>query len=182
MKKLLLFILTIFPMIVWADTQLPTKRCFAKVTVGEKAWHVIEACGKPSVASFDVQPTTIARHYDIYEYTVSEPICYTTAQSAQVICDKEEGIPIRFYFNHDRLHNIELGNAQINNLFLTFNQHVVLGDSQKMLLNLWGEPKSKTRKKLSLPDLEERWQYNEGVIIFMNGVVTQLIAKYTDRA
>lgn len=176
MKKTLLSIGLMLPILSLTATPNPasSKVCFHKVTMSEKEWHVIEVCGKPITASFDIQPAK-SHHYDVYEYTVNEPVCYTTVQSPQVICDKDENVPVRFYFHNDQLHNIEYNGAQVNNLFLTFNQHVVLGDSEKMLLNLWGEPAQKSRKKLTLPNLEERWQYNEGTIIFINGLVTQLV-------
>jgi len=158
---------------LWAEKH-STKDCLNKVKPGTKAWQVIQYCGKPPKVAYEQKKTDKPKIYQVYQYPISETICYTMPKQVNVICDAGEKGNVSFYFDNNILKQIKINNKKISDLFLKFNQKIVLGDTDKHLFSLWKKPEKRMQKKLMIPTIIEHWQYKNVSFILTNGVVTEI--------
>ncbi|MAZ38807.1 MAG: hypothetical protein CMF49_01710 [Legionellales bacterium] len=175
MQKKIIFVILIFILIpiTYAGTNQKSN-CINKINSGSQAWQVIKYCGKPLETKISIQSATKNKQYLIYEYALNEPICYTQPEQPQVVCNAKASGKVKFYFYNNQLEKAELQNKNINDVFLRYNQKIVLGDTEKDVISLWGQPNMTEKKSLNLPVNVEVWQYQSFEIILINGVVSKI--------
>jgi len=165
----------------YAQTDTSKNQCDKNLKTGIKAWELVSFCGKPEKSKIDYIPANAASQYNVFRYILNETICYYQPDKDEIICTPTDKMPVSFYFKNDSLHKIYLDNKSITDIFLKFHQKIVLGDSEKHVKALWGEPNEISQQTLSIPTLEQTWNYSNKQVVITDGIVTKIKKDFNDK-
>lgn len=175
-KYIVCFIL-LLTMIATTQAAVTQKKCTQNLKVGLKAWQLVSYCGKPNDTTVVYKDAEKKQTYNIYQYVLNETICFYNPAQDNIVCSKANALPVKLYFHQNHLHKIDLGHDNVTDLFLKFNQKIVLGDSEEHVRALWGAPKQLTQQSLRIPVLIETWDYSDKHVTITDGVVSSINKK-----
>lgn len=172
-KYTLCFILSLM-LITAAQAASTQNKCTQNLKIGLKAWQLVSYCGKPKNTTSVYKNLGKKQKYTIYQYVLNEMICYYQPAQDNIVCSKANKLLVKLYFNMNYLRKIDLGDENVSDLFLKFNQKIVLGDTSDHVKALWGKPTQLTQQSLAIPQLIETWNYSDKQVIMTDGVVSKL--------
>ena len=176
-NKYILCLTLSLTMIATAQAAVTQKKCTQNLKVGLKAWQLVAYCGKPHDTATAYKDAKTKKEYNIYQYVLNETICFYNPAQDKIVCSKANALPVKLYFHENYLHKIDLGRDNVTDLFLKFNQKIVLGDSEEHVRTLWGAPKQLTQQSLRIPVLTETWDYSDKHVTITDGVVSRIDKK-----